>query len=96
MQVNTIPVPADADSRDESWPVEAGPSAADLAEIEREWPLIEAELQLLDVQLALLDVKGNPVDWRRLRRAARRVLAAQAFVALARLDEAGRAVAEVA
>lgn len=55
------------------------PTPADLAAIEAEWPLIEAELALLDAQLAVLNAAGgpSPLDWRRLRRASRRVLAAQ-------------------
>ncbi len=53
-----------------------GPSAADLAAIEREWPLIDAELAVVDAQAALLNAEGggSALDWRRLRRAEQRVL----------------------
>jgi hypothetical protein len=53
-----------------------GPSAAELAEIEREWPLIAAELDLLDAEIAVLSAVGrvSKLDRRRVRRAARRVL----------------------
>ncbi|MEU5946342.1 DUF6284 family protein [Micromonospora sp. NPDC047465] len=52
------------------------PNAADLAEIERELPLIEAEVLLLDAQIAVLTSDGGPsdLDWQRLRRAQRRML----------------------
>jgi hypothetical protein len=52
------------------------PTAADLATIEREWPLIAAELDLLDAQIAYLNVGPSPsvLDRRRVRRAERRVL----------------------
>jgi hypothetical protein len=55
------------------------PTAADLAAIEAEWPLIEAELDVLDAEIAALWHAGgtSPLDWRRLRRARRRLLAAQ-------------------
>ncbi|MEV8377835.1 DUF6284 family protein [Kribbella sp. NPDC056861] len=54
------------------------PTAADLAKIEREWPLIAAELDLLDAQIAFINAGPSPsaIDRRRVRRAARRVLAA--------------------
>ncbi|QNE20192.1 hypothetical protein F1D05_22625 [Kribbella qitaiheensis] len=53
-----------------------GPSAADLAEIEQEWPLIAAELDLLDAQIAYINAGRAPsvLDRRRVRRAERRVL----------------------
>jgi hypothetical protein len=56
-----------------------GPTAADLAAIEAEWPLIEAGLAVIDAQIRVLSAAGGPapLDWRRLRRAQRRVLAAQ-------------------
>lgn len=64
-------------------PVE--PSAADLAAIEQEWPLIEAELDLLDAEIRLLYAAdhGGPtvLDWRRLRRAEARVIRAAAELA---------------
>jgi hypothetical protein len=52
------------------------PSAAELAEIEREWPLIAAELDLLDAEIAALSAEGrvSKLDRRRMRRAERRVL----------------------
>jgi hypothetical protein len=54
-----------------------GPTAADLAAIEAEWPLIEAELGVLDAEIAAFGAaRGpSPLDWRRLRRARRRLLA---------------------
>lgn len=53
-----------------------GPSAAALAEIEREWPFIAAELDLLDAEIAVLSAEGrvSALDRRRVRRAERRVL----------------------
>ena len=53
------------------------PTAADLAAIEAEWPLIEAELALLDAEIRVLCPADrlSPLDWRRTRRAVRRVLA---------------------
>lgn len=55
-----------------------GPTVAELAAIEAEWPLIEAELAVVDAEVRLLSAAGgpSPLDWRRLRRAERRVLAA--------------------
>ncbi|MFB7915248.1 DUF6284 family protein [Streptomyces sp. NPDC056061] len=53
------------------------PSAADLAAIEREMPLIAAEVELLDVQIALLDRAPSELDERRIRRARNRVMAAR-------------------
>lgn len=52
------------------------PTAADLAAIEREWPLIEAELELTDVEVRIWLAQGNvnELDWHRLRRAERRVM----------------------
>jgi hypothetical protein len=54
-----------------------GPTSAELAVIEGEWPLIEAELAVLDAEIAMLyaaDRGGpSPLDWRRLRRAEARV-----------------------
>jgi hypothetical protein len=47
-----------------------------LAEIEREWPLIEAEMALVDAEIRLLTADGgpSPLDWRRLRHAEHRVM----------------------
>lgn len=57
--------------------VQAEPTPADLSGIEAEWPLIDAELALLDAEIRMLADGGpSPLDWRRLRRAERRVLAA--------------------
>ncbi|MFF5176961.1 DUF6284 family protein [Micromonospora sp. NPDC000316] len=52
-----------------------GPTAADLAAIEREMPLIDAEIDLVDAELRVLTAEGgpSPLDWRRLRRAEARV-----------------------
>ncbi|MDG4818268.1 DUF6284 family protein [Micromonospora sp. WMMD956] len=61
-----------------------GPTAADLAAIEQEWPLIAADLDLLDAEIAMLYAAddGGPtvLDWRRLRRAEARVTRAAAEV----------------
>jgi hypothetical protein len=54
------------------------PSAADLAKIEAEWPVIEAELGVLDAEIAALSHASSPLDWRRVRRARRRLLTALA------------------
>jgi hypothetical protein len=58
--------------------VDQEPTAAELAAIEAEWPLIDAELAVLDAEIRALSAIGgpSPLDWRRLRRAQRRVLAA--------------------
>jgi hypothetical protein len=57
------------------------PTATELDAIEAEWPLIEAQLDVLDAQIIML-AAGGPVlmDWRRLRRAQRGVLAARRAV----------------
>lgn len=57
----------------------AEPTDADLAAIEREWPVIEAELEELDawIQILIAGRHASGLDWRRLRRAQRRLLAAQ-------------------
>jgi hypothetical protein len=54
----------------------AGPTDAELAAIEREWPLIEAEMELVSAEIRVLTATGGPtaLDWRRLRRAEHRVL----------------------
>jgi len=65
--------------------VTAEPTAADLAAIESEWPLIAAELDLLDAEITMLYAEdhGGPsvLDWRRLRRAEARVTRAAADLA---------------
>ncbi|MEU5724680.1 DUF6284 family protein [Micromonospora sp. NPDC047738] len=66
-------------------PVTAEPTTADLAAIDREWPLIAAELDLLDAEITLIYAEdhGGPtaLDWRRLRRAEARVTRAAAELA---------------
>jgi hypothetical protein len=54
------------------------PTAAELAEIEQEWPLIAAELELLDAEISYITAgpAASVLDRRRVRRAQRRVLAA--------------------
>ncbi|MGC5659818.1 DUF6284 family protein [Micromonospora sp. WMMD723] len=63
-------------------PVTTEPTAADLAAIEAEWPLIAAELDVLDAEITMLYAvdHGGPtaLDWRRLRRAEARVTRAAA------------------
>ncbi|WP_431887025.1 DUF6284 family protein [Micromonospora wenchangensis] len=63
-------------------PVTAEPTAADLAAIDAEWPLIAAELDVLDAEITMLYAidHGGPtaLDWRRLRRAEARVTRAAA------------------
>ncbi|MFJ6166274.1 DUF6284 family protein [Micromonospora orduensis] len=58
-------------------PVAAEPTAADLAAIDTEWPLIAAELDVLDAEITMLYAEDHggpsPLDWRRLRRAEARV-----------------------
>ncbi|GAA2717960.1 DUF6284 family protein [Micromonospora olivasterospora] len=65
--------------------VTAEPTAADLAAIEAEWPLIAAELDLLDAEIRLIYAEdhGGPtvLDWRRLRRAEAGVTRAAAELA---------------
>ncbi|MGC4855901.1 DUF6284 family protein [Micromonospora sp. DT4] len=71
-----------------------GPSLADLAVIESEWPLIAAELDVLDAEITLIYAEdhGGPtvLDWRRLRRAEARVTRAAADLA-GRIADSGRA-----
>lgn len=52
------------------------PSPADLAAIDREWPLIAAELDLLDAEISYINAgpAASALDRRRVRRAERRVL----------------------
>jgi hypothetical protein len=61
------------------------PSAADLDAIEREWPLIAAELDALDAEISLIyaEDRGGPTElaWRRVRRAAQRVMREAATLA---------------
>ena len=62
---------------------EREPSAADLASIERERPLIEAELAVVEAEIVLAVTAdgGSETDRRRLRRAERRVLREPAALA---------------
>jgi uncharacterized protein DUF6284 len=67
------------------------PTPADLAAIEREEPLLTAEIDMLTAEIGILDAaeRGgpSPLDWRRLRRANRRVIrAALDFAAADVLD----------
>lgn len=71
------------------------PTADDLAAIEAEWPLIEAELTLVDAEIRTLSAAGgpSPLDWRRLRRAQRQVLAIRSRPVASRTDDNSRGVA---
>jgi hypothetical protein len=62
---------------------DAEPTAAELAAIDVEWPLIDAELAVVDAEIQALSAAGgpSPLDWRRLRRAERRVLAVRVRLA---------------
>ena len=75
--------------------VQGEPTAADLAAIEAEWPLIEAELAVLDAEIVAVSGVGGPLplDWRRLRRAERRVLAARLRLMTARAAGVARGAA---
>jgi uncharacterized protein DUF6284 len=50
------------------------PTAAELADIQREMPVIEAEIELLDAEITALGRVRSHLDERRLRRAERRLL----------------------
>jgi hypothetical protein len=51
-----------------------GPTEAQLIEIEREWPLIEAEMALVIAEIHVLTTdRPSELDWRRVRRAEARV-----------------------
>lgn len=52
-----------------------GPSLAELAAIEDEWPVIAAEVELTGAEIALVTAYPHPTElqWRRVRRAERRV-----------------------
>ena len=66
------------------------PTAADLAAIEAEWPLIDAELAVVDAEIRILSTgRPVPLDWRRLRRAERQMLAAWLRLIVARQPRAG-------
>jgi hypothetical protein len=72
-------------------PEPEGPSLAELAEIEAEWPVIEAEMALVDAEVAVLTGPHRP-GRQRLRAAERDVVAAWVVFA-ARWGRNGRAVA---
>lgn len=57
------------------------PTAADLAAIEAEMPVIEAGVELVDAQIAALDSPVPEVTIRRIRRARRKLLAARLALA---------------
>lgn len=73
--MHNIPIPVGPELGDTDGG-EVEPTAAELAEIEREWPLIAAELDLLDAEIAVLSAEGraSKLDRRRVRRAEHRVL----------------------
>ncbi|MEU8047006.1 DUF6284 family protein [Micromonospora echinofusca] len=76
-------------------PIAAEPTAADLAAIDAEWPLIAAELDVLDAEITLIYAEDHggptPLDWRRLRRAEARVTRAAAELAAGTLAGPHRA-----
>lgn len=53
------------------------PTAAELAAIEEEMPVILADVDLLDAHITTLDRTPTELDERRIRRARRRALAAR-------------------
>ncbi|MEV5597585.1 DUF6284 family protein [Streptomyces sp. NPDC052496] len=57
------------------------PTAADLAAIDAEMPVLVAEVELLDAQIAALDTPLTEVTARRIRRARRKLLAARLALA---------------
>ncbi|MEV0445054.1 DUF6284 family protein [Streptomyces spectabilis] len=59
----------------------AEPTAAALAAIDAEMPVIRAEVELLDARITAMDRVPNEVDARRIRRARRKVLAARRSLA---------------
>ncbi|WP_432980461.1 DUF6284 family protein [Dactylosporangium sp. CA-233914] len=67
-----------------------GPSRAELAAIQQEWPLIEAEMSLVAAEIRVLTADPQPTvrDWHRLHSAERRVLREAAALVCARLSEA--------
>ena len=71
------------------------PTAADLAEIEQEWPLIAAEIDLLNAQIAVLNGPAEPteLDQQRVRRAQRKVLREARALLAVRGGESLRAAA---
>ncbi|MCZ4123555.1 DUF6284 family protein [Streptomyces sp. H39-S7] len=70
--------------------VEREPTAAELAGIEVEMPVILAEVELLDAQIMTLGRPASEVDVRRIRRAERKLLAERRRLAnLGRQNPAG-------
>jgi hypothetical protein len=70
--------------------VQSEPTAADLAAIEAEWPLIDAELAVVEAEARMFRPGGpSPLNWRRLRRAERQVLATWLRLMVARRSPAG-------
>lgn len=72
-----------------SMPSDDGPSTAELAAIQREWPLIEAEMALVAAEIRVLTAQPQPTvrDWHRLRAAERRVLREVAALVHSRVGE---------
>ncbi|MFF4751770.1 DUF6284 family protein [Streptomyces sp. NPDC002514] len=70
------------------------PTAAELADIQREMPVIEAEIELLDAEITALGRVRSHLDERRLRRAERRLLEERRRLA-AEQRKAAREAAEV-
>jgi hypothetical protein len=73
---------------------DAEPTAADLAAIDTESPLIAAEVAVVDAEVAIVCAPRGPsdLDWQRLRRARRQVLReAAALAARTTLTTARRA-----
>ncbi len=62
---------------------DAEPTAADLAAIDIESPLIAAEVAVVDAEVAIVCAPRGPsdLDWQRLRRARRQVLREAAALA---------------
>lgn len=73
------------------------PTAADLAAIETEEPLITAEMAWLDAEITLInaDERGgpSPLDWQRLRRTEARVIRETLAYVACRTSAAPRRVA---
>ncbi|MEU5700543.1 DUF6284 family protein [Streptomyces aurantiacus] len=57
------------------------PTAAELAAINMEMPVIKASIELLDAQIIAIDRTPTELDARRIRRAHRKVLAARRTLA---------------
>jgi hypothetical protein len=74
ISLNPTATPARPDTNDDTDDV--GPTAADLAAIDAEWPVIEAELDELDAVIRIISAAHDPdeLEVRRYRRAQRRVL----------------------